>query len=597
MVMAINGQKQITTNNKKETIMKLHIINKVLGVGLAALLLTACTDKNDWSVDSSKDRLFSVSSSDISIERDMTEATITFKIAKGATNYKLELSTEELNDNVAEGATAGSMIYLYDAKEAVESKITAKITGLKKDTRYWLRIRSVSEGKTPSNWTYYKDSKNNTYFKTKAEQLFNTYTYFATKTINPKNLKEDEVILTWKADEGSTAAAVTHLLLTVNGSEQSITIDDTEKEARKKTLKYGDYGIVAGSSFNVKLYNSDDKRGEFTLTAPAARPAGLHELDEDAGETIEGLITSGSGDIIIGIPASTAETTADDQITIPNITIPSTVTSVTLYGLAGGANRCINFSGTIKWDGNLTKLRFENLELSSPSEKSIIDMTGISNESTVDAVEFENILFPNLKKACAIRLRNTGVNTTVKKLYMNQVYVQQQTGIQFIYTKDTNQAIDEIEIKNSTFSNMNHTFIDVNDPAKCTKITVSDCTFYNCIGSGRYFVNAKNIVPAPSIEMYRTIFAKSNAATVRGIQAKGVVNAEVYNFPTCYMTSDFVFETKKNDAGADVPQFPFFVGNNISSSTKIMKAPKEGNFTLTVSIEGGDPRWIEPTED
>ena len=72
--------------------MKLHNISKVLGVGIAALLLTACKDGNDWSVDSSKARVFSVSSTDISIDREMTQATVTFKPTKGVENYTLEVS-------------------------------------------------------------------------------------------------------------------------------------------------------------------------------------------------------------------------------------------------------------------------------------------------------------------------------------------------------------------------------------------------------------------------------------------------------------------------------------------------------------------------
>lgn len=576
--------------------MKLHNINKVLGVGLAALLLTACTDGNDWSVDSSKARLFSVSNSDISIESDMTDATITFKTSKGATSYKLEMSTDELNDNVAEGATANSKVYTYDAKEAVDSKITAKITGLKKDTRYWLRIRSVTDGKNPSNWTYY-NKNNHAYFKTKAEQIFNTVTYFASKTLNPKNLKEDEVTLTWKLEADGSQTAVTHLLLTVNGNEQTITLDATDQAARSKTLKYADYGITAGSDFNIKIYNSDDKRGEFSLTAPAPRPAGLHELDETT-ETIESLIAAGTGDLIIGIkpskadPAKDDESTSIDQINLAGVTIPSSVTSITLYGLAGGDKRRINFTGSIKYSGNLSKIRFENLYLNTDTEKSIIDMTGISSETTVDAIEFENVSFPNLKKGCAVRLRNTGINTHVKKIYMNNVWVHQQTGIQFIYTKDTNQAIDEIEIKNSTFSNMNNTFIDVEKPATCNKITISDCTFYSAFGKDKYLVNAKDMVPAPTIEVYRSIFAASKE--VRGIQAKGVNNEEAYNFNTCYMASDYTF-TINTDTGK--PKNPIF-GNNVSSSTNIMKYCKEGRYTVTdATIEAGDPRWMEPADD
>ena len=583
--------------------MKLHNINKVLGVGLAALLLTACTDGNDWSVDSSKARLFSVSNSDISIESDMTDATITFKTSKGATSYKLEMSTDELNDNVAEGATANSKVYTYDAKEAVDSKITAKITGLKKDTRYWLRIRSVTDGKNPSNWTYY-NKNNHAYFKTKAEQIFNTTTSFATKTIPAKNLKESEVTLTWKLEADGSQTAVTHLLLTVNGNEQTITLDATDQAARSKTLKYADYGITAGSDFNIKIYNSDDKRGEFSLTAPAARPAGLHELA--TGETIEGLISAGTGDIIIGIPASTSDDPTTDMITVPGITIPATVTSVTLYGLAGGAPRLLNFTKQIAFASdvtNISKIRFENLQIQTSAKfGGFIYPNGTSNALTIDAIEFEEITIPKLPQSSLIQLNNAN-GVTVKKLYINHLYGKDLTDkdTRFIYANNNNNVFEEIEINKSTFVGMKNAMFDNNGKGTFKKIVLNDVTIYNSIGSGKYFVSAKNTNPAPTVEAYRTIFAKSYGATCRGIQSilKGEDVKAAYTFASSYMTTDFVLETKKDDTtGELVLQMPFYVGNSVGASTKIMKDPKNGNYTITdATIEGGDPRWMEPADD
>ena len=583
--------------------MKLHNINKVLGVGLAALLLTACTDGNDWSVDSSKARLFSVSNSDISIESDMTDATITFKTSKGATSYKLEMSTDELNDNVAEGATANSKVYTYDAKEAVDSKITAKITGLKKDTRYWLRIRSVTDGKNPSNWTYY-NKNNHAYFKTKAEQIFSTTTYFATKTINPKNLKEDEVTLTWKTEADGSNPAVTHLLLTVNGNEQTITLDDTDKTARKKTLKYADYGITAGSTFDIKILNGDDKRGEFSLTAPKARPAGLHELAD--GETIKGLIEAGSGDVIIGIPASTADDATLDKISIAGITIPSSVTSVTLYGLAGGAPRLLDFTKQIAFASdvtNISKIRFENLQIQTSAKfGGLIYPNGTTAALTIDAIEFEEITIPKLPQSSLIQLNNAN-GVTVKKLYINHLNGIDLTDkdTRFVYANNNNNVFEEIEINSSTFAGIKNAIFDNNGKGTFKKIVISDVTFYNCVGSGKYFISAKNTDPAPTVEVYRTIFAKSYGATCRGIQSilKGEDVKAAYTFASSFMTSDFVLETKKDEAtGELVLQMPFYVGTSVASSTKIMKAPKEGNYTITdATVEGGDPRWIEPVDD
>ena len=85
--------------------MKLHILNKVLGLGFIALCLAGCTDGNDWSTDASKSRMFSVSGNDISIVRYMTELDITFTPVKGAEAYTLEISRDTLYDEIEVGAT------------------------------------------------------------------------------------------------------------------------------------------------------------------------------------------------------------------------------------------------------------------------------------------------------------------------------------------------------------------------------------------------------------------------------------------------------------------------------------------------------------
>ena len=574
--------------------MKINIINIVLGVSFTALLLTACTDGNDWSTDPSKERLFSVSSNEISITRYMDKLGFIFKAVKGAESYEMELSRDTLTDEKDVNANGTSIVRNLTPDEI---KDTIWITNLKKDTRYYFRVRNIAPGKNPSKWSYYKDSKNRYYAKTKAEQLFSTAKSFAQTVIKPTDLFQDSLRLRWKKDDGSETAAVDHVVIS-QGSQQiaSISFNDDQKSKRICVIKYSDYGMTANTSYNFKLYNGDDKRGELNVTTPKALPTGIHILDTDAGETIEGLVTGGTGDVVIGIPP-TAENEEDpetDKITINKFLIPTAVNSVTFYGLPGGLPRYLDFAGSITFEGNLSKIRFENIQVASNNEKSIIDQTGITTENgtSIDIVEFENVTMPILKKSAIVRLRNSS-GATIKTLSLNNVYVMEQNGIQFIYTKDAKNAIENIVIKNSTFSNMNHSFIDVSEKANGNTVSISDVTFYKIIGSGRYFVNNKQLTPAPVVEVSRSIFAKSNASAVRCIQSTVEDNAAAYNFSTCYMTSDFKFEEKEGKL-----QFPFYVGSSVSASTKIMKDPKNGNFTITDNtVEGGDPRWIQLEED
>lgn len=578
--------------------MKLHILNKVLGLGAIALCLTACTDSNDWSTDASKSRMFSVSGNDISIVRYMTELDITFPPVKGAEAYTLEISRDTLYDEIEEGTTETSQVLQLTPAEA---KDTIRIKNLKKDTRYYVRIRTTSAGLPPSKWSYYKDSKNRYYVKTKAEQLFYTAKYFAQTVIRPTDLFQDHVQLSWKKDEGSETAAVDHVVIS-NGSQQvaSISLSDTEKENRRCNINYENYGLALNTTYNFKIYNGDDKRGELNITTPKPLPAGIHILDTDAGETLESLISSATADIIIGIPATSAdvEDPFDDAISVSAITIPDGV-SVTLIGLPGGKPRFLSFTKPINIAGNHDLIRFENIQITDGGCQYLINQ---STGFTIGSIEFDNVRIPSMSRSL-FRL-NSNDQCTLNKLLLENIYIESQGGggYALLYANKNNYTIKEVYLNNSTLSNMVHSFIDFRT-ANVENINVNNVTFYNIIGSDKYFIDAQNTQPTYNIN--NSIFAKTNNTSAKGIRdletEKKDENGKslyfTYTFGTCYMTLDFVF---KKDA-SEKPEWagrPFSAGNNVPASTKIMKDPKNGDFTITDNtIEGGDPRWIQPSDD
>ena len=574
--------------------MKLHILNKVLGLGFIALCLAGCTDGNDWSTDASKSRMFSVSGNDISIVRYMTELDITFTPVKGAEAYTLEISRDTLYDEIEEGATETSQVLHLTPAEA---KDTIRIKDLKKDTRYYVRIRTTSADLPPSKWSYYKDSRNRYYIKTKAEQLFYTTKYFAQTVIRPTDLFQDHIQLSWKKDEGSETAAVDHVVIS-NGSQQvaSISLSDTEKENRRCVINYEDYGLALNTTYNFKIYNGDDKRGELNVTTPKPLPAGTHILDTDAGETLKSLIEAATADITIGIPATSPdkETPADDAISISsNINIPDGV-SVALIGLPGGMPRQINFQKPINIGGTHAFLRFENLHLANNGSGYVINQKGAC---VLNELSFENVSSTGFNTAF-IRLQNgTSEEMNIKRITMDKCNMWKMGG-RFIYNNNhPTNYIDEIILTNSTFYEFTGHFIQVTT-SRAYNVTINNVTFYNILGNQSWFIDANLLTP--SIEINRCIFAKTNNANAKGIRNTETEKGDdhiVYSFGNCYMTNDFIFQKDPN-TGDPWSGRPFSTGNNVPASTKIMKDPKNGDFTITDNtVEGGDPRWIQPSDD
>ena len=119
-----------------------------IAIGFSA---ASCTDKNDWDMDSSYDRLFGVSNDDLTVSPGDTYAEVTFTKVSDAEYYIIEVSTDSLTDDIALGESSGSIVYGED-KSITSSPDT--ISGLIGDTPYHLRIKSMSSQKSESKWVY-----------------------------------------------------------------------------------------------------------------------------------------------------------------------------------------------------------------------------------------------------------------------------------------------------------------------------------------------------------------------------------------------------------------------------------------------------------
>ena len=120
-------------------------------------------------------------------------------------------------------------------------------------------------------------------------------------------------------------------------------------------------------------------------------------------------------------------------------------------------------------------------------------------------------------------------------------------------------------------------------------IVIDNCTFYDVVGSGRYFIDCQNI--APSINISNSIFALANtAAFADGIwtsTSKGVRSNSTASVSNVYFTADFVF-----GSNAFKP-----TDNYSGTSADLFVNPAEGDlYFKDLNFSGfnkvGDPRWF-----
>ena len=554
-------------------------IKNILGTAsmmALALSATSCTDGNDWDVDGSLSRLFGLNGDKITVETAETSATVTFsaftsKAVPSPEYYVFEVS----KDSLYEGVENANIIKFGEDKTLTSSPVV--LSGLDRDSKYYMRVKAMSSTSNESKWVYYKDGSS---FKTKAEQIFNN--------VEATDLFEDYVNLSW-----TPGADVTHITYAnTNDAEniQTINLTDEEKAAGKYTLG----GLNPTSTYTITIYKNDVKRGQLQVTTPAAMPAANFKyslasdvtvISQDLIDEIAEKAKAAAGNetnysATIGIPAGAKVALYginDSDGGKTNVTIPDGM-SVTFFGLAGGDAPTINLDKNFDIAGSHAFIKFQNVKLEENGAGYFINQ---SKACTVSEFTLENCEVSNLKTSF-FRLQGSNAKSIGKLTLKNSIFTKLCAGYGFIHVDAGSGAghVDNVEIDGCTFNSICVTgkvFI-FSKKTDMQDITIKNSTFYNCNGSGQYFVdfNADTFGPN-TFTIENCIFGKSaDEATDKNIRSK--TPATVAN---SFRTTDF-FKVIK---GVNDTEF---------SSTQLFKDPANGDFTIkagTLKEKAGDPRW------
>lgn len=562
---------------KKEK--KMKSIKNILGTAsMIALTLsaTSCTDGNDWDVDGSLSRLFGLNGDKITVETAETSATVTFSAFTSKTVPSPEYYVFEVSkDSLYEGVENANIIKFGEDKTLTSSPVV--LSGLDGDSKYYMRVKAMSSTVNESKWVYYKDGSS---FKTKAEQIFNN--------VEATDLFEDHVNLSW-----TPGADVTHITYAnTNDAEniQTINLTDEEKAAGKYTLG----GLNPTSTYTITIYKNDVKRGQLQVTTPAAMPAANFKyslasdvtvisqelIDEIAEKAKAAAGNETNYSATIGIPAGAKVALYginDSDGGKTNVTIPDGM-SVTFFGLAGGDAPTINLDKNFDIAGSHAFIKFQNVKLEENGAGYFINQ---SKACTVSEFTLENCEVSNLKTSF-FRLQGSDAKSIGKLTLKNSIFTKLCAGYGFIHVDAGSGAghVDNVEIDGCTFNSICVTgkvFI-FSKKTDMQDITIKNSTFYNCNGSGQYFVdfNADTFGPN-TFTIENCIFGKSaDEATDKNIRSK--TPATVAN---SFRTTDF-FKVIK---GVNDTEF---------SSTQLFKDPANGDFTIkagTLKEKAGDPRW------
>jgi len=544
-------------------------IKRLSVVALSALALTACTDDNDWGTDGAFDRMFSPY--DISVESYDTKAALTFKTIQGASGYQVELSTDTLTDEQPEIAANSIVATLKSSPDTIYN--------LNGETRYFLRIRTMSDMKPNSKWYYFKSGSGQGAFKTKAEQIF--------YDVTASDFDDSTIRVKWDTSKEATT------LVAMIGDEEIARHELTAED--KAAGEYTFAGLRPTTTYTLYIYNGDVKRGSLNVTTAAAMPAANYKVTLPVGTTVisqdlineiaeQAKAAAGSEtnySATIGIPAGSildmhglSEEGSNTSVKLPD------GMSVTFFGLAGGDAPVFNLSKSFDIQGSHAFVHFENLVINDKGCEYFINQSAVA---TVADLQFKDVRFNDLSRSI-VRFQNGAGAKTINKLTLDNVFVNKQGkgGYALLYFQDAAHTIGEINVKNSTFSGLTHNFIQTKGSAvKLGVVNIESSTFYNVIGAGRYFVDANGI--STEVNVSNVILAKTNSDSAKGIRTTGTVT-----FSNVWMAKDFVLSSNASD---------FKQANEFDGvATDLFTDPDNGDFTMKRALDGaGDPEWF-PTE-
>lgn len=521
---------------------------------LTSLASVSCTDGNDWDVDSSYDRLFSVVSSSLSVSAGTTTAEVKWAATPNTEYYVIEVSKDSLYDEVP--MNNGNGIVFGEDKAVVKSPYT--LDNLDSNSKYFIRIKAMSSVTAESKWTYLDKYS----FKTKAEQILDEVA----------NVTGNAAVLSW-----DSSLAVTHLTISKDGEEgeQEIVLTDADKSAGSYKLT----GLEAKTTYAVSIWNGDVQRGTLKFTTTEAYPDGYDVVTVESTNDLNDLFTNpdkyiadNNGNMVIVFPKGSSISMLGEE---NQLTVPATLKSIIFWGEAGG-EKAIFMPKGLGFEGAHETIRFYNLDIQN--ESSGADYVVNQNvNGTITNLSIENCTVS--KTRGVLRVQSDGAQGSIDHFTIDNTVLTDIGSYAIVNSKVSGFAWKTINLSNSTFNTVNAGGVIITQQDNIA-MNIENCTFYNCVTNGKSFIDI-NKMAGVTVTINKTIIGKLyNYADGNTIKAYSVKKIAVAN--DVYTTSDCPYASGY-DWGTILEK----------TSAQLFVDPDNGDFHIQDgALSVGDPRWL-----
>ena len=245
-------------------------------------MLAACTDGNDWTVDSSAARQRTPDGLAAEVDEATLEIDLKWNKAAGASGYEIQISESPLSEGFDD--TEGIPTFVSRENSWTIDRLNGQIE-IKENTTYYVRVRALSETKKPSKWI--TDDITSGKFKVNTPAMLwiddtgvgettLTMKWHEIKYANPSVIinentgelydlgEEEKEAMTYTATGLNDGEEYTFILLDEEGNQIGKAIKSTEKapnmELAREIMNLS--GFVSGGTAVL----TDEQFGDFVVT-------------------------------------------------------------------------------------------------------------------------------------------------------------------------------------------------------------------------------------------------------------------------------------------------------------------------------------------
>lgn len=521
----------------------------LLAVSLMSILFVGCDEKDDLG---DPDRLFRPIFQETSVGGQWIK--IQWDIYEGVDKTILEIST-----------VVDSFSTVIQNVETTDYNYTFE--GLDYDTQYYVRIKSV--GPTLESSFSVSD-------------IIKTDDY-PTKLLDPESNDMIDVAIkvSWLVD-----TPVYDQLVVVRVSNDSIvkTIDITAAQYDIGQIIVS--GLETGTSYYVKAYSAEEYQGKkkFTTLEPQVFEGATVDLrglsEEEALSALNPTLVDSaeSGTTFILDGGVTYNITSTIELTKG----VHFVTGLSFYGKAIIAiDSNFDLIGTETTDVSFKDIFFTEGSTKKRDADSNYGGTYIMNVSNSDALATSVTL-----EGCTVKykrglFRIKAANVQINSITINDCQIDSVAGYGLVNVDASNVMVNNISVTNSTISHAQKLIVN-SKGLDNESVIFSNNTVFSSPNGGIYMLDL-NGKAVGSIEFKNNLLGPAYDAC-NGIRSSSANISVDGN----YMTNDFLWAL---NAGTGLPNAAIDPIETTISSTELFVDPMNFDFTLTMNLKVGDPRW------